>query len=83
MNAQITGTPLECGARAWEQFIVPILNATKNKSEVEIKQFYVGVLASAFGAMMADFGHHEADEIVRAVIDSISDKVREKCQATH
>lgn len=68
----IQGTPVDCGAQVWEKLCLPTVRAASKRPPIELKQFYVGILSAAFGAMAADFGHAEATSIARTLVESFA-----------
>jgi dsRNA-specific ribonuclease len=61
----------EKGACIWNQLVMPITGKFLDKlSEDEKTQFYASVIASLFGAMLADFGAKRATKVIQLMAQS-------------
>ncbi len=69
---KIQGTPIECGAQVWEKLCLPAVRAASHRPQMEMGQFYAGIISAAFGAMSADLGHEGAMHMLRTLTDSFA-----------
>jgi hypothetical protein len=68
-----SGTPTEIGGQIWERLCLPAVLAVDNKvPPVALAQLYSGFTMAAWGAMAAHFGHEQALQFAKEMLDAFS-----------